>query len=703
MLGRRFQFGAFEVDQGLGELRKHGIKIRVQEQPFQILVLLLERPNEIVGREEIRARLWPENTFVDFDNAISSAVRKLREALSDSADNPRFIETLARRGYRFIGQIAVQSAAPPVPRPTRIKAVAIGAGALLILGASTWWLRPHAQSKATEPTPVPLTAAPGWEMQPSFSPDGTQIAYAWDETGTKNNTSINPIGTVDNAHIFVKLIGSGTPVQVTSGANADSYPAWSPDGRSLAFVRSLNQGDALFLIPPLGGSERKVADGYFVNGSSWSPDGKFLAVADRKSPNDPPSLYLISTEDGERLRLTTPPNVKTEDRDPAFSPDRRTLLFIRCHERYACGLYLLDLSPGYRPRASPRPLKEENSRIDRAAWTSHGKEVVYAAFSESATFRLSRISLGPAAAPQRLAYPGARVFNPAIALPADRLAYAQSLSNEDILQIQPGTPPRGFASSTRFEGLPQYSTDGRRVAFCSDRSGQMEIWVCAADGSHPVQLTNFQDWSGTPRWSPDGTSLAFDRHLKGVWHVLVMASDGGASRRLTSNDSDEVVPSWSRDGKWIYYASNRTGRYEIWKAPAKGGQGTQVTRNGGWTAFESYDGQSLYYTKNLDSLDHQSGLWTLSVRGGPERLVLESVCCRAFSVMEDGIYYSPVPGPGEGSSLRFYDFATRENREVAAIDEYVRNGLAVSPDRKTFLFGAATQVGSNIMIVDNFR
>jgi len=216
----------------------------------------------------------------------------------------------------------------------------------------------------------------------------------------------------------------------------------------------------------------------------------------------------------------------------------------------------------------------------------HGKEVVYAAFSESATFRLSRISLGSAAAPQRLAYTGARVFNPAIALLADRLAYAQSLSNEDILQIQPGKPPRGFASSTRFEALPQYSPDGRRVAFFSDRSGQMEIWVCAADGSHPVQLTNFQDWSGTPRWSPDGTSLAFDRHIKGVWHVLVMASDGGASRRLTSSESDEVVPSWSRDGKWIYYASNRTGRYEIWKAPAKGGQGTQVTRNGGWTAFD---------------------------------------------------------------------------------------------------------------------
>src|SRR5690242_21354037 len=102
-----FQFGAFEVNPRAGELRKNGLRIKVQEQPFQMLLLLLERPGEIIGREEIRAKLWAENTFVDFDNAISSAVRKLREALGDNAENPRFIETLAKRGYRFIGQIEV--------------------------------------------------------------------------------------------------------------------------------------------------------------------------------------------------------------------------------------------------------------------------------------------------------------------------------------------------------------------------------------------------------------------------------------------------------------------------------------------------------------------------------------------------------------------------------------------------------------------
>jgi DNA-binding winged helix-turn-helix (wHTH) protein len=109
------------VNERSRELRKHGVRIRVQEQPFQILLLLLDRPGDIISRDEIRGRLWPEKIFVDFDSAISNVVRKLREALGDNADNPRFIETLARRGYRFIGQIAVESPAPPAPKPKPVK------------------------------------------------------------------------------------------------------------------------------------------------------------------------------------------------------------------------------------------------------------------------------------------------------------------------------------------------------------------------------------------------------------------------------------------------------------------------------------------------------------------------------------------------------------------------------------------------------
>jgi len=697
MPDRTFQFGAFEVLEHSGELRKHGVRIRIQEQPFQILVLLLDRPGEIVGREEIRGKLWPENTFVDFDNAISSAVRKLREALSDSADNPRFIETLSRRGYRFIGPIETRLPAPlAIPKRMRIRVVPIAAGMLLILGIAAWWLWPRPKPAAVQLTPLPLTAARGWEAYPSFSPDGSQVAYAWDETGTGSTS-----------HIYVKLVGSGRPVQLTQDPKPDFVPSWSPDGRSLAFVRVLDQGSAIYLIPPVGGTERKLADGYFYGSIHWSPDGRFLVVADRKSPNKPPSLYRIGAENGEELRLTTPPSATITDADPVFSPDGRTLLFARCGGAYTCGLYLLDLSAGYRPSAEPRLLREEAGPISGAAWTADAKEAIYA-FSDRGdvwSFRLMRVRVEAGGKPERLAYASESASGPAIAPRGDRLAYTQTSEDIDICQVQTGKPPRSFASSTRIEFSPQYSPDGKRVAFSSSRSGQMEIWVSNAEGGSLVQLTNFAEHTGTPRWSPDGRWIAFDRHLNDGWHIFVMASDGGHARQLTFEKGDQVMPTWSGDGNSIYYASNRTGRFEVWKTPAKGGNGTQVTRSGGWTAFESPDGHSLYYTKNLDNSDHSSGLWQLPGARGEERQVLESVGSRAFAVREDGIYYVPAPLVYGNSSVRFLDFATGKSQEIESIKESAAGfgGLTVSPDGKTVLLAVATRTGSNVMVVENFR
>jgi dipeptidyl aminopeptidase/acylaminoacyl peptidase len=329
------------------------------------------------------------------------------------------------------------------------------------------------------------------------------------------------------------------------------------------------------------------------------------------------------------------------------------------------------------------------------------------------SLHLVRVPVDAGAPPERLTYAGDSVSEPAVALRGDRLAYTQNSTDVDIWQVQlgnqpgnqPGNPPRSFASSTRIEFSPQYSPDGKRVAFSSSRSGQMEIWVANAEGGNPVQLTNFAEHNGTPRWSPDGRWIAFDRHFKDRWHIFVMASDGGHARQLTSDERDEVIPSWSRDGNWIYYASNRTGRFEVWKSPAEGGKGIQVTRRGGWTAFEALDGRSLYYTKNLDNSDNPSGLWQLPSQGGEERLVLKSVGSRSFAVIENGIYYVQTPTLDQDASVRFLDFATGKNREMASIKELAGGfgGLAVSPDRKTILFAAATRTGSNVMVVENFR
>jgi Tol biopolymer transport system component len=343
--------------------------------------------------------------------------------------------------------------------------------------------------------------------------------------------------------------------------------------------------------------------------------------------------------------------------------------------------------------------KQEGSGILGAAWTPDGRDIVYA-LSDDGGFNhhLMRVRLDTPNRPERLAYTGERSIMPAIAAKGNRLAYTQDLSDVDIWQVQAGKPPRSFISSTRLENTPQYSPDGKHVAFASNRSGIMQIWVCDHDGSNLLQLTNFDRLSGTPRWSPDGHWIAFDRDLREGWRIFVMPAEGGPAHRLTSDEEHENTPSWSRDAKWIYYASNPTGRNEIWKVAAAGGKGTQVTRNGGFTAFESVDSKWLYYIKGDDS-----GLWALPVRGGTEKLLLESVIQRAFVVFEDGIYYVPKAGPEGSSSVNLYEFATGKVHEIARINLDVFEGMTVSPDRKTILFSALNRTGSNVMVAENFH
>jgi DNA-binding winged helix-turn-helix (wHTH) protein len=176
---RTIRFGVFELDLKAGELRKQGVKIKLQEQPFQILVMLLEHPGEIVTREEIQQKLWPADTFVDFEHGINAAVKRLREALDDSADNPRFVETLARRGYRFVYPVDVE-AHPPWRTPLRIRrwaTVLLVTAIAVTLGI--WIFQSRKERSEASLIAVPLTSYPGYEGYPSFSPDGTQVAFQW--------------------------------------------------------------------------------------------------------------------------------------------------------------------------------------------------------------------------------------------------------------------------------------------------------------------------------------------------------------------------------------------------------------------------------------------------------------------------------------------------------------------------------------------
>ena len=277
------RFGVFEVNFATAELRKHGVRLRLQEQPFQVLAALLERPGEVVTREDLIHRVWADGTVVDFDRGLNAAVTRLRQALSDSADVPRYVETVARRGYRFIGSVErasdeVRPALLPMPsQHGRTWAAAILITTIALFAGWWWSTRGYTRRSETPLKVVPLTTGAGVERNPSFSPDGSQIVYEWvKEDGQR--------------HLYIKVVGSGDPVPLTSGDAAEYGPGWSPDGRLIAFLRQLDPSTmGVFVIPPLGGVERKVTEippppsdsilRQFHRRLDWTRDSRHLIVS----------------------------------------------------------------------------------------------------------------------------------------------------------------------------------------------------------------------------------------------------------------------------------------------------------------------------------------------------------------------------------------------------------------------------------------
>ena len=706
-------------------MRKGGLKIKIHDQPFQVLAALLEHPGEIVTREELRQRMWPEHTFVDFDHGLNTAVNKLREALGDSAGSPRFIETVPRRGYRFLAptervatQLAVQEQAEP-PReitltpgkPKRRRSLFWAAALLIIVAASlAVWFR-FARHSSEPPTPplriVPLTGYYGWETAPTFSPDGNEVAFSWN--GPKQ----------DNKDIYVKLIGTENLLRVTSNPATDWSPAWSPDGRFIAFLRRLeDEKHSLILIPALGGPERKLAEMSLAGTEfasrflTWSADSKHLLIVERRTREEPTSLFMLTIETGEKRSVISPPTKSIGDADPALSPDGRTLAFIRSPSYDVGDLYVLALSEDLRPKGEPRRLTFDNRNTFGPAWTPGGREIVFSS-TRLGIQRLWRIAVSGSAQPQLLAFFGEDGTIPAISLQKRHLAYVRGRSHRDIWQVavpapgDMGTLPVSFISSQFDQHNPQYSPDGKKITFTSTRSGSHEIWACDSDGSNALQLTSF----GGPvtdraSWSPDGRRIAFHSRPEGQAEIYVINTEGGRPQRLTYEQADDVAPSWSHDGKWIYFGSNRTGVHQVWKIPAAGGTPVQVTKSG--ELLHSSRLTASYCT--IPKVRGVTSLWKAPVEGGPESKVLESLFYLNFAVRQEGIYFIPETDSSAVRSLQLLSFANGTVRTIVpreTLGEGARgqgiDTLTVSPDGRSILFARWSSHGRELVLVDNFR
>lgn len=709
-----YEFGPCRLDAGQRVLTREHQRVPLPPKTFDLLLLLVRSPGRAFSKQELMTALWPD-TFVE-DANLSFQISTLRKALGDGAS--AWIETVPKHGYRFALDVVANPVAAQLPAPSPVEtAPAVRApargrnvwrltagfivGLMILAGGYLVFvnLRPTQPREPSYAIATPLTTYPGGETGPSLSPDGNQVAFSWN--GPRE----------DNPDVYVKLVGSGEPFRLTMAPERDESPAWSPDGRRIAFVRRTDRRGEVFVMPALGGAQRRVAS--FVLDSSrrptrlsWSPDGKWVAIGGQLSASEPFGVWLVEVDGTETRRLTTPPIPDWQvDWGPVFSPDGRRIAFVRSKSMNNA-IFILPLSPAMAPAGEPVQVVSDPRRtIVGLAWTPDGQSVVYSRGGHLAPTRLERLALSPsskpAGQPQILPF-GERATQISIG-PSGRIVYSALLRDANFWKLdvaRPGTVPvdAGLSPSTLDETTPSYSPDGKQVVFTSIRSGSEELWISSVDGANLRQMTSM----GGPNcagahWAPDGESILFNSTREGTSDLYLLIPRTGEVRRLTTDPAEELEANWSRDGQSIYFASNRSGRIEVWRMQAAGSAATQVTTHGGQSAEESPDRRSLYYSKN----GSPTTIWRLSLDGGDDVQLVDGLSYpNNFVVGDRGIYFLAVGDSVSKTSIDFFEFSTQRRKSLVKVGKPWWAGIALSADQGWLLFAAIDRDGSDLMLVD---
>jgi len=651
------RFGVFEVDLRAGELRRQGFKVKLQEQPFQVLAMLLERPGGVVTREELQKKLWSSDTFVDFERGLNRAINKLREALADEAESPRFIETLPRRGYRFVAPVeadrtpepdvngrgpitlvpadrphALDDSAAPVAVPRRPGLPWAAAGILaLIAGIAGWklWFTPTiALDRPFQQ--LDLDAGPDGFSQPAISQDGMRVVF------------------VSKRGLAIRLLAQ-SQTTVLAGTEGAAAPFFSPNGQWVAFFAA----GKLQKVAVEGGAPIPLCEAPSPGGGTWEADDHIVAALDVSR-----GLFGVSAAGGTLQQLTNPgadPSRTVMHRWPQALPRGKGILFAATNASLEGSLQVL-ASNGSHPRTVV-----QNSTYGRFLASGHliylQRGVLFAApmdvdrleLTGSAVPLISAVSIADGRADFDLSSTGTLVY---------RRGKARS-------SLPSWIDASGKIETTPFEAgnysTPRLSPDGKQLALAATRDGKQSLWVYDLSRGTRHRLTSEDESELLPTWTPDGEFIAFGsgnglawtqsdgsgkvERLVGVsrntapysfspdgkwlafwplepgsdlWAAPVMRAPGvlrlGEPEPLLRHAGSNGAPNISPDGRWLAYASQESGRFEIYVMPFPlPGTATSrkwtVSNGGGHTPRWSPNGRELFY----ESPDHRIQVAAYSV------------------------------------------------------------------------------------------
>jgi Tol biopolymer transport system component/DNA-binding winged helix-turn-helix (wHTH) protein len=705
-----YKFGTFRVDPDERKLWDGEQQVPLAPKLFQTLLILIENRGRIVSKKELLDTIWPDCYVVEAN--LTQNISVLRKALQESDSATKYIITFPRKGYQFAGEVLEEPAEAPAllkppaapesspgvqllspsplsPRPPRrYWPIWLGAGAVVVaLGIAVFALR-----RGKEPAPFDLgtveaiTHLRGCEYQPAISADGSKVAFVH----YANSQARLRVAVVD-------LRSSTAPVMISAAADDSCSPAWSPDGRALAYLQA--RGNRHFVVlHELGGVAKDLTEVFGDRDSiiekqlDWSPDGRLLAVCDKTSPAEPFRIELVHVADGHRTPLTLPQALSDGDFAPRFSPDGRKVAFIRVSSRAVMNLFAADVSTGI-----CTPLTSVRQSFGGVDWTPNSQSLVFSAEANGQTrvWLLSVTESSQAWRPTTLT--ATRPVQLSVSRGTGRLVAADAELDENIWRARL-LPDHSLAweawiASNRKDWFPVYSPDSTRVAFLSDRSGEQQLYI-KDSGDVERQLTFGQLVPNYVSWTGDGRQMTFSSLRE---RQLYRLTEGGKPQLIPIEGGVGAHTAVWPDGSSVLL----TRRFYTFQAPFMGGRPKLLTDQGGYPLRVSPDGKWIYHARNRFSNE----IWRIRRSDQRAELVtnrLHPGCWACWAVNDKRLVYLARSEQGTAARLESMDLATGRVEPLGRLPRPLpppgRGALALSPDNAFLLAVVADPEDSDLLL-----